>query len=128
MKALSAILFAVFTLSPLARAEESAAADAPRWFCERAGSNDFNLSCRAACIGENHKTLPKNEDGESVVNWACPNSDLRDRCEDFPCSSEAECLEEDISGYSSCHNNNEESCAAQAQAATRAVCAEKDGS
>lgn len=126
MLALTAFFFALaFALSPLARAEESAAADAPRWFCAKTGSSNFNLTCRPVCVGENHKLLPENGGGESVANWACPNSDLRNLCQAFPCSSEEECLEEGVSGYSSCHNNDGDACATQAQTATDAVCVEK---
>ena len=131
----------IFTLSPMAQAEDagaaaesdnSAASAAPRWVCESQGKKGgFQLMCRAICTAEDgEKYRPVDADGEVVLRWECPNSDARERCSSFGCSSVSECEEEGVTGYETCHRNSNEACANQAQSATNARCVppEKDAS
>lgn len=119
----AAFALSASVVSPAAAAEASAAApnDTPRWFCHKKGRGKFELSCRAICIGETGN-FPPTAGGEVIPAWDCPDSDIRNKCDALVCSSAEECEMMGVVGYESCHDNGEQECAVQAQAATGAEC------
>ena len=124
LASLATTLAMVFTPA-LAQEEEAAASSStssPAWSCHRKSNADFNLLCIASCADADGNYTPTNADGEEVLGWDCPNSDVRKECAAYPCSSEEDCAAMGIDDFGECHNNGRAECKRQAQAATGARC------
>ena len=105
---------------------ESAVGD--RWYhCVKTSSTNFNLSCLGGCPSGN--ALLRDEDGNTLLNWECPDSDLRKHCDDISLCmyvgiTEEVCLKnvEERASLAECHTRGPQVCRELAEREVGGVC------
>ena len=105
---------------------ESAIRD--RWHaCLKTSETNFNLSCGGGCPSGN--SLLRDEDGNALLSWECPNSDLRKHCDDvslcmYSGFTEEVCLKtvEARASLAECHTRGPEVCREEAEREVGGVC------